>query len=93
MIYLTLGTLQARQVEDNCSESCLHLLAQDLCYVAEICCPLWYNNTEECITKSFRFASNYTRKEMLKAKDNWVGCEYDTAMSESVCERLSKVLN
>ena len=93
MIYLTLGTLQARQTEENCSESCLYLLAQDLCYVAEICCPSWYNTTEECTSKSFRFASNFTQKEMLKAKNNWVGCEYDTVMSESVCERLFDVLH
>ena len=91
MIYLTLGTLQAQQSKENCSKSCLHLLAQDLCYVAKICCS-WYNTTEICSSKNFEFTANFTQKQMLNAKDNWVGCEYDTAKSESVCERLSTIL-
>ena len=38
------------------------------------------------------FALNFTRKQMLKAKENWVGCDHDFNKANRTCEKLADIL-
>ena len=88
-----LGTLQSREPDDNCSSSCMTSLTQDLCYVAQLCCDSWYNQSRCILTAKDNFTNlNLTQKQMLKAKENWVGCEYDSTKANQTCGKLIEIL-
>ena len=86
--YLVKGKL--RESDAICSPTCLKTLGQDLCYVAQTCCDSWFN--QSLCMSDFEFALNFTKKQMLKAKENWVGCDHDLNKANRTCEKLADIL-